>query len=442
MTRGESTQRLRSEEAIAARNETEGSGTSGLMERILNRANMLTALRRVRRNKGSAGVDRMRIEDLPDYLKKHWPRIREQLLEGSYEPRPVRRKEIPKANGGKRQLGIPTVLDRLIQQAVLQVLQPLFEPTFSDHSYGFRPGRSAHQAVQQAQQYVQSGKHYVVDVDLEKFFDHVDHDILMGKLARQIADKRVLTLIRKYLKAGVLETGTVVSRAEGTPQGGPLSPLLANVMLNELDQMLEARNRAFIRYADDCNVYVANRRVGERVLAQMRKTFKKLKLKVNESKTAVARVEERKLLGYRIYVGKYGVNPLIARSSRERFKDEVRKRTRRSHSKRIEQMILELAPLVRGWGNYFRLSPRKPLRALDLWIQRRLRVRMLKSWRSGARTFRMLQHLGIPPRQVYFDFSKPKLYRRLWYASGTKVIKKALPTEYFTRLGLPLMAPA
>lgn len=441
MMQGEASPNPRSEEAVTARSETEGSGESDLMERVLSRANMVAALKRVRRNKGSAGIDRMRIEELPEYLRKHWPRIREQLLDGSYEPRPVRRKEIPKANGGKRQLGIPTVLDRLIQQAVLQVLQPQFDPTFSDHSYGFRPGRSALEAVQRARQYVESGKHYVVDVDLEKFFDYVDHDVLMGKLAKRIADKRVLGLVRKYLKAGVLEANTVLSRDEGTPQGGPLSPLLANVMLDELDQMLEARGRAFVRYADDCNVYVANRRVGERVLAQMRRVFNKLKLKVNEEKTAVARVEDRKILGYRIYVGKYAVSPLIARSARERFRDEVRKRTRRNHSKSTAQTIADLAPLLRGWSNYFRLAPTKPLRELDRWILRRLRVKVLKSWRSGARAARMLLHLGIGMRQVYFDFSKPKLYRRLWYASGTTVVKKALTTEYFKRLGLPLMAP-
>lgn len=410
------------------------------MERALTRANMLAALKRVRRNKGSAGVDRMTLEDLPGYLKENWPRIREQLLDGSYEPQPVRRKEIPKANGGTRQLGIPTVVDRLIQQAVLQILQPEFEPTFSEHSYGFRPRRNAQQAVRQAQQYVKSGKEYVVDVDLEKFFDHVDHDILMGKLAKRISDKRVLSLIRKYLKAGVLLAGIVLSQDEGTPQGGPLSPLLANVMLDELDRMLEARGRAFIRYADDCNVYVANRRVGERVLAQMRKLFKKLKLKVNESKTAVARVEERKLLGYRLYVGKYGVSPLIAPSARKRFETEVRRRTRRNHGKSIEQIIADLAPLLRGWGNHFRLAPRKPKQGLDRWIQRRLRVVVLKRWRNGARTARMLQHLGVRPRQVYLEFSKPKLYRRLWHASGTKVVKLALPKEYFTSRGLPLVA--
>jgi RNA-directed DNA polymerase len=279
-TRSEASQTSRSEEAVTAGNEPDGSGTSDLMERALTRENMLAALKRVRRNKGSAGVDCMTIEDLPEQLKKQWPRIREQLLDGSYEPQPVRRVEIPKENGGTRQLGIPTVIDRLIQQAVLQVLQPVFEPTSSDHSYGFRPGRSAQQAVRKARKYVEAGHHYVVDVDLEKFFDHVDHDVLMGKLAKRVADKRVLSLTRKYLRAGVLVGNTVQRCDEGTPQGGPLSPLLANVMLDDLDRMLEKRERVFIRYADDANVYVANRRVGERVLAQMRKVFKKLKLKV------------------------------------------------------------------------------------------------------------------------------------------------------------------
>jgi RNA-directed DNA polymerase len=294
--------------------------------------------------------------------------------------------------------------------------------------------------VRRARQYVQSGKHYVVDVDLEKFFDHVDHDVLMGKLAKRIADRRVLALIRKYLRAGVLVTGTVLKRSEGTPQGGPLSPLLANVMLDELDRMLEKHGRAFIRYADDANVYVANRRVGERVLAQMRKVFKKLKLKVNESKTAIAHVNERKLLGYSIHVGRY-VGTLIAPSARKRFKHEVRKRTKRNHSKSLAHTIADLAPLIRGWGNYyFHLVPRRQLRELDWWIQRRLRVCMLKSWGNGARTARMLQHLGVRARRVLFEFSRPKLYRRLWHASGQKVVKLALTQELFTRAGLPLMA--
>jgi len=413
---------------------------SDLMERALVRANMLAALKRVRRNKGSAGVDHMTVEALPGYLKRNWLRIREQLLDGSYEPQPVRRVEIPKASGGTRQLGIPTVLDRLIQQAVLQVLQPALDPTFSQHSYGFRPGRSAQQAVRQAERYVREGKHYVVDIDLEKFFDHVDHDILMGKLAKRVADKRALLLIRKYLRAGVLHGEAVLSREEGTPQGGPLSPLLANVMLDELDRFLETKGRAFVRYADDCNVYVANPRVGQRVLAQMLKVIGKLKLKVNEAKTAVARVEERKLLGYRFYVGKYGVVTSFAKSSRQRLETQVRARTQRSHSKSIERTIAQLAPLLRGWSAYYALAPRKRLQVIDRWILRRLRVLVLKHWRNGARTARMLQHLGVRPRQVYFEFSRPKLYGRHWYASGTKVVKIALTTEYFTSRGLPLLA--
>lgn len=440
--RGEAADGKRSEEAVTAASEAEGSGTSGLMECVLSRTNMLAALKRVRTGgaTGSAGVDRMTVEALPEYLKKHWPKIREELLLGRYEPKPVRYKEIPKPNGGVRQLGIPTVMDRLIQQALLQVLQPAFERTFSEHSYGFRPGRSALQAVEQAVKYVRSGKQHVVDVDLEKFFDRVDHDVLMGKLAKRIPDKRVLLLIRKYLKAGVMHGEVVLSSKDGTPQGGPLSALLANVMLDELDKALEAKGRAFIRYADDCNVYVANPRVGERVLKQMRRVFARLKLKVNEEKTAVAHVNERKLLGYQIRVDAGRCRAIVAMSAEKRFKAEVKKRTRRSH-KTLEETIRHLAPLLRGWGNYFRLAPRRQLKELDQKIQRRLRVLILRQWKNGARAARMLKHLGAPGRKIYFEFSKPKLYGRHWYVSDIAVVRIALSSHYFASKGLPLLAP-
>jgi RNA-directed DNA polymerase len=300
--RGEAPRVEQSGEAIPAAQGDERSGVGGLMEQVVERDNLKRALKRVRSNKGSAGIDGMRVEELPEYLRGNWERIRAELLAGGYQPSGVRRQEIPKSGGGVRQLGIPTVLDRFIQQAILQVLQPIFDPTFSEHSYGFRPGRRAHDAVCQAQRYVQSGRRWVVDVDLEKFFDRVNHDVLMARVAKRVEDKRLLRVIRRYLEAGIMANGVVVERHEGTPQGGPLSPLLANVLLDEVDRMLEGSGHRFVRYADDCNVYVRSKRAGERVMGRMARLYAKLKLVVNQEKSTVARVWERKFLGYSFWV--------------------------------------------------------------------------------------------------------------------------------------------
>lgn len=437
--RGETARAERSGEAAPATNDSEGSGTSSLMERALERSNMLAALKRVRRNKGSAGVDRMTVDELPDYLRQHWPRIRQQLLDGSYEPKAVRRCEIPKPGGGTRTLGIPAVIDRLIQQAMLQAVQPEIDKTFSERSYGFRPGRSAHDAIKQARNYVARGMTTVVDIDLEKFFDNVDHDILMGKLAKRIADKRVLRLIRRYLEAGALSDGMLVERLQGTPQGGPLSPLLANVMLDEVDKFLEARGRAFVRYADDCNVYVRNERVGQRVLLQLRRLFTRLKLRINEAKTAVADSSTRKLLGYTVHKCGGGAGLRVSTQAMKKFKAEVRARTKRSHSKSIQQFVDHLAPLLRGWGNYFSLTPKAPRQNLDSWIRRRLRMIQMRQCGGGTKARAMLRKLGAPSRKVHFEFGKQ--WDRFWHVSGLQVVQIALPNRYFAKLGLPSLAP-
>ena len=300
--KGEAPTALRSGEALTATTETERSGASGLMGKVLERRNLQAALKRVRKNKGSPGIDGMTVDELPDYLRAHWSVLREQLLSGTYRPAPVKRQLIPKGNGGMRELGIPTVLDRFVQQALLQVLQPRFDPSFSEHSHGFRPRRRAHDAVREAQRYVQEGRRWVVDVDLERFFDRVNHDVLMSRLAKRVEDTRILGLIRRYLDAGMLADGVATERHEGTPQGGPLSPLLANVLLDEVDKELEKRGHAFVRYADDCNVYVRSKRAGERVMELLRRLYARLRLRVNESKSAVDRATNRKLLGYSFWV--------------------------------------------------------------------------------------------------------------------------------------------
>src|SRR3974377_499387 len=324
-----------------------------LMEEVCERENCKQALARVKANKGSAGVDGMTVQQLPEHLKQHWPAIREQLLSGSYKPQPVRRVEIPKPDGGVRKLGIPTVLDRFIQQAVIQVLQRRWDSTFSDHSYGFRPGRSAHQAVAQAQQYIAAGYGWVIDLDLEKFFDRVNHDKMMGQVAKRIEDKRLLKLIRAFLNAGVMENGLVSPSVEGTPQGGPLSPLLSNLVLDELDQELERRGHRFVRYADDCNIYVRSERAGQRVMDSITRFItQKLKLKVNEAKSAVARPQERKFLGFSFSAGPE-IKRRIAPKSLERFKQRIRDITRRAKGVSMKTTMEELAPFMRGWRSYF-----------------------------------------------------------------------------------------
>ena len=366
------------------------------MEAVVERENLKKALARVKRNKGTAGIDGMSVDDLPAYLKEHWPTIRAQLLEGSYKPQPVRRVEIPKASGGMRPLGIPTVLDRFIQQAAMQVLQADWDGTFSETSFGFRPGRSAHRAVERAQTYIASGHAVVVDFDLEKFFDRVNHDILMGLIAKRVADKRILKLIRAFLNAGVLEGGLVSPTEEGTPQGGPLSPLLSNLMLDVLDKELEKRGHHFVRYADDCNVYVRSQRAGERVMAGIEKFLaKRLKLKVNKAKSAVAKPSARKFLSFS-FTGGSQPRRRIAPQAIARFKARVRELTRRTRGASLPQIVKELSVYLSGWRGYFGFCQTPwVLRTLDEGIRRRLRAIAWKQWKRGRTRFAELRRCGI-----------------------------------------------
>ena len=427
-----------SEEAPTAGCGDGHSGTSCLMEEVVRRDNLKAALRRVRQNKGSPGTDGMKTEDLLAYLREHWSRIREQLLAGTHRPSPVKRQEIPKKGGGVRQLGIPTVLDRFIQQAVLQVLQPRFDPTFSEHSYGFRPGRSAQQAIAQAQQHVEEGRRYVVDVDLEKFFDRVNHDVLMGRLAKRIADKRMLRLIRCYLTAGVMAHGVVIERHEGTPQGGPLSPLLANVLLDEVDKDLEQRGHAFVRYADDCNVYVRSRKAGERVMVALRKKYGQLRLRVNEDKSAVARVITRQFLGMAFWRGPGGqLRRRVADKSLKAMKDRVREITGRSRGRSVARVVEELKKYLTGWRAYFRMAETPGVfRALDEWIRHRLRQIYLKQWKTAAAAYRELRARG----------ASEALARRVgvrcqrWWYHSTHTVHVVLTKRHFDELGVPRLA--
>ena len=392
--RGEAASKAVSDEAEPARHAQTSRGAEDLLLQALARENMVRAWKRVKANKGSAGVDGRTVQDTGEYLKQAWPDIRRRVLDGSYRPEPVRRVDISKPGGGVRELGIPTVVDRLIQQALLQVLQPLIDPTLSKHSHGFRPGRSAHDAVLEAQ-YVQAGYTVVVDVDLEKFFDRINHDILMDRMAKRTADKRVLGLIRHYLQAGILAHGVSVERHEGTPQGGPLSPLLANVLLDEVDRELERRGHRFVRYADDCNVYVRSRRAGERVLQALRGCYAKLALKVNESKTAVAEVWGRKFLGYCFWAHNDEAKLAVAGQASERLRQRLRELTRRTRGRSLEQIAQELRAYVPGWKAYFRLvQTPTAMRRLDAWLRHRLRAVQLKQWRSGPTIFRELRKLG------------------------------------------------
>ena len=425
-------------EASSAGSGDERLGSSDLMERACERQNLLAALKRVRQNAGSPGIDGMTVEVLPGYLRVHWPRLREELLAGRYRPQPVRRVAIPKPGGGERELGIPTVLDRFIQQALLQVLQPLFDPTFSDASYGFRPGRSAHDAVLRAQTYVQEGRSFVVDIDLEKFFDRVNHDILMGRLARRIADGRMLRLIRRYLQAGVLANGVVIERDEGTPQGGPLSPLLANMLLDEVDKELERRGHAFVRYADDLNVYVRTQRSGERVMTSLRKLFTKLKLRVNETKSKVTRATASKFLGFSFWIGTgKTIRRRVASQAIARMKERVRGLTRRSAGRSLAQMCKPLGRYLSGWKGYFRLAQTPSVFAdLDGWVRHRLRAVQLKHWKRGPVIYREMIARGMShheARQVAANV------RRWWYSSA-KGLHVALPNRFFDKLGIPRLA--
>src|SRR5215470_2689967 len=424
-------------EASGATSGTENpASTNRLMEAVCERENLKAALRQVRANSGSPGVDGMSVVGLKDYLKQHWPAIREQLLNGTYEPQPVRRVEIPKPDGGgMRKLGIPSVLDRFIQQAVLQVLQRQWDRTFSDHSYGFRPGRSAHQAVAQAQQYIAEGHGWCVDLDLEKFFDRVSHDKLMGQIAKRIEDKRLLKLIRAFLNAGVMENGLVSPSVEGTPQGGPLSPLLSNLVLDELDRELERRGHRFVRYADDCNLYVRSARAGHRVMESLTQFItRKLKLKVNEAKSAVARPQERKFLGFSFTVGPE-VKRRIAPKALDRFKQRIREITRRAKSVSLNTTMEELAPYMRGWRSYFGFCETPGvLVALTRWVRLRLRAALWRQWKTPRRRRAALIALGVRP-QLAANLAGSG--RGPWHLALTKALNVGLSKAYFSSLGLP-----
>jgi RNA-directed DNA polymerase len=408
-----------------------------LMEEVCQRENLWKALQRVRQNKGSPGIDGMTVKKLSGYLGKHWPNIREQLLQSSYQPQPVKRVEIAKPGGGVRKLGIPTVLDRFIQQSVLQVLQQYWDRTFSAHSYGFRPGRSAHQAIAQAQRYVDQGYRWVVDIDLEKFFDRVNHDKLMGRLAQRITDKRALRLIRAFLNAGVMENGLVNATTEGTPQGGPLSPFLSNVVLNDLDRELARRGHCFVRYADDCNIYVRSERAGYRVMESISSFItRKLKLKVNQSKSHIGRPWECKFLGFRFVGGKKwkrGISP----ASLTRFKERVRGLTRRTRGVTIKQMIEQLNRYLIGWRGYFGFCETPSvLKELDSWIRRRLRSVVWKQWKRGKKRFAELRKRGVGKdlaAQTAGSTHGP------WRISRSPALSYAFPNTYFAKLGLAML---
>lgn len=426
-------------ETVMAKRRTESPAISEpLMEEVIERENHREALRRVKANKGSPGVDGMTVEELEGYLEEHWPAIREQLLSGSYKPQPVKRVEIAKPGGGIRKLGIPTVLDRFIQQAVMQVLQPRWDPTFSQYSYGFRPKRSAHQAVTQAQQYIAEGYRWVVDIDLEKFFDRVNHDKLMGEVAKRITDKRMLKLLRAYLNAGVMENGLVSAIQEGTPQGGPLSPLLSNLVLDELDRELEKRGHRFVRYADDCNVYVRSERAGLRVMEGLVKFITiRLKLRVNSEKSAVGRPWERKFLSFS-FTANREPKRRIAPQAVKRFKERVRKLTRRTRGMSLEEMVKQLAVYLRGWREYFSFCQTSSiLQRFDEWVRRRLRARAWKQWKQGRTRFEELRKRGVGKRQAAQTAGSA---HGLWRLANSPALKMALPNAYFNSLGLPPLA--
>jgi RNA-directed DNA polymerase len=406
-----------------------------MMEEIVERENLKEALRRVKANKGAPGVDGMTVNKLDDHLKQHWPAIREQLLSGTYRPKPVKRVEIPKPDGGVRKLGIPTVLDRFIQQAVMQVLQGRWDPEFSNSSYGFRPGRSAHQAVAQAQQYIAEGYGWCVDLDLEKFFDRVNHDRLMAQIAKRIDDRRLLKLIRAFLNAGVMENGLLSPSVEGTPQGGPLSPLLSNLVLDELDRELERRGHRHVRYADDSNIYVRSERAGHRVMVSITRFItERLKLKVNEAKSAVARPQDRKFLGFSFTSGPE-VRRAIAPKALTRFKDKIREITRQAKGKSIETTVKRLATYMVGWRGYFGFCETpEVLIGLIRWVRLRLRCALWRQWKTPRRRRAALLQLGVRTRLASNTAGSG---RGPWYLSRSKALSVGASNAYFRSLGLP-----
>src|SRR6202047_4374372 len=412
------------------------ASTNQLMEEVCEGENLKQALQQVKVNKGSPGIDGMTVEELPGYLQQHWPGIREQLLNGTYDPQPVRRVEIEKPDGGgMRKLGIPTVLDRFVQQAVMQVLQRQWDPTFSDHSYGFRPGRSAHQAVAQAQKHIAAGYSWVVDLDLEKFFDRVNHDKLMGQIAKRVEDKPLRKLIRAFLNAGVMENGLVSPSVEGTPQGGPLSPLLSNLVLDELDRELEHRGHRFVRYADDCNIYVRSERAGQRVMESISRFItQKLKLKVNEAKSAVARPQDRKFLGFSFTAGP-DVKRTIAPKALERFKQRIREITRRAQGISIKTTMEELASYMQGWRGYFGFCETpEVLIGLTRWVRLRLRAALWRQWKTPRRRRAEVVARGVRPRLASNTAGSGL---GPWYLAKAKALSVGLSNAYLKSLGLP-----
>jgi RNA-directed DNA polymerase len=441
--RGEAPRAERSGEATSAVQGAERSGLDALllMERVVDGGNLRRALKRVRQNKGSPGVDGLTVDELPAYLKRHWPTYREQLLTGRYQPSVVKRVEIPKLGGGVRLLGIPTVLDRFVQQAVLQVLQPMIDPTFSESSYGFRPGRRAHDAICQAQRYVQSGRRWVVDVDLEQFFDRVNHDVLMGLVAKRIADPRMRILIRRYLETGMMVSGVTVERHEGTPQGGPLSPLLANVLLDVVDKKLEHRGHRFVRYADDANVYVRSKRAAERVMVGLTQLYAQLKLRVNSAKSAVAPARDRSFLGYSFWVapGKI-VKRRVAPKALEKMTERVREITSRNGGRSLTRVVAQLRSYLGGWKAYFRLADTPGVLAdVDKWLHRRLRMLILKQQKRGTTLYRTLRARGLSDRSA----RAAAAHCGRWWAMATHgALTTAYPTQYFISLGVPRLGPS
>jgi RNA-directed DNA polymerase len=421
-------------EVCPATSEQTKSEDCPLMERVVERSNMRLAYQRVVENKGAAGVDDLGVSELKDWLMVHWSSVKQALLEGRYMPQAVRRVDIPKPSGGIRTLGVPTVVDRLIQQGLHQVLQGLFEPGFSEGSFGFRPGRNAHQALRRAQEYIRSGKRWVVDIDLEKFFDRVNHDVLMGRVARVVGDTRVLKLIRRFLEAGIMQEGLVTPRMQGTPQGGPLSPLLSNILLTDLDRELESRHLSFCRYADDCNIYVGSRRSGERVMSSIRTFLEEvLHLRINEQKSAVARPWERKFLGYSVTMHRE-TRLRIAPESARRLASKVRGLMRAGRGRSLARTIQSLNPILRGWMSYFRLAQNKGmLQELDGWVRRRLRCLLWRQWKRPRTRQVRLCALGLEPERAWHSAMNG---RGAWWNAGASHMNHALPTGYFTRMGL------
>lgn len=413
--------------------------TADLMERILNRDNLNKAVKRVIRNKGSHGIDGMQVDELLPYLKEHGLLIVSELRAGTYRSQPVRKVAIPKPDGGQRELGIPTVIDRFVQQSVAQVLTEMFDPEFSDSSYGFRPGRSAHMALQAALVHVNDGYRYVVDIDLEKFFDRVNHDILMGLIAKKVEDKRVLKLIRSYLEAGILLNGVKVKSQEGTPQGGPLSPLLSNILLHELDKELEHRGHRFCRYADDCNIYVRSCKAGERVMTGIRRFIEsKLKLKINEHKSAVASPARRKFLGYSFYKARGQYRLRVHAKSLKRLKDKIREITNRNISMNFETRVKRLTEITRGWVNYFKLADmRKHLKSLDEWVRRRLRACIWKTWKRIRTRYVNLKKLGIPEGKAWEFANTRKGY---WRTSNSPILSRSITNARLEKRGYVSMS--